>query len=605
MKRYTFLALFATLLVLAADTSSASAAAIGSPFGSSSGDVVTQITNFSNVDNNFQTMLRDLAHAIIGMSREIVTIMTIIAAAMWSLSVQDGQKLLWNYIFGIGVALNASDFLFSLYNTFIAGAGVTIAAPTFEGFTFKTPDNPNVPIVGPLINYFIQCMQRGAQILSTYAVNMTLLFAIITTSLNFALELNGGDKIHALVKTLLQTGFYLFLILNWVGGMNVCHSLLAGFESMAYVASGASDLVASAGSSELVTAPDQIITSAFSIFLAAWDAIKWTSPLIALVHITSMVASFLLLCRTALEVIITRLEFWVMVTVSIILLPFGMIPQLKFLADKAIGGIINCAIKMFTVTFLGTIGVTMLNGLAKETVQMVQANKDTWFDDITMTLSTLLFALVMFFVVKEIPKFTAGLLNGSPSLSGNDMRQAALEVAAKTSAAAGAVKGAAEATGGMGKWGGHESVGKNMLSMAGAAGGMGARFAANLGKAGAGSATRPLTQSFKAAKNNALRANGIKPQDDDEFLKAYEELVGPSKSIEEKFQEVRSNHLTSEKVGKKWDNATGYIKSAGNKMTHPIDSINSAVQKNFGRGVAHNDPTKEKNNNSNQNNDNK
>ena len=601
MKRYTFLALFVTLLVYAADTSSASAAAIGSPFGSSSGDVVTQITNFSNVDNDFQTMLRDLAHAVIGMSREIVTIMTIIAAAMWSLSVQDGQKLLWNYIFGIGVALNASDFLYSLYNTFIAGAGVTIAAPTFEGFTFKTPDNPNVPIVGPLINYFIQCMQRGAQILSTYAVNMTLLFAIITTSLNFALELNGGDKIHALVKTLLQTGFYLFLILNWVGGMNVCHSLLAGFESMAYVASGASDLVASAGSSELVTAPDQIITSAFSIFLAAWDAIKWTSPLIALVHIISMVASFLLLCLTALEVIITRLEFWVMVTVSIILLPFGMIPQLKFLADKAIGGIINCAIKMFTVTFLGTIGVTMLNGLAKETVQMVQANKDTWFDDITMTLSSLLFALVMFFVVKQIPKFTAGLLNGSPSLSGNDMRQAALEVAAKTSAAAGAVKGAAEATGGMGKWGGHNSVGKNMLSMAGAAGGMGARFAANLGKAGAGSATRPLTQSFKAAKKNALRANGIKPQDDDEFLKAYKELVGPSKSIEDKFQEVRSNNL----VGKKWDNATEYIKSAGNKMTHPIDSINSAVQKNFGRGVAHNDPTKEKNNNSKQNNDNK
>ena len=597
MKRYTFLALFATLLVFATDTSSASAAAIGSPFGSSSGDVVTQITNFSNVDNNFQTMLRDLAHAIIGMSREIVTIMTIIAAAMWSLSVQDGQKLLWNYIFGIGVALNASDFLYSLYNTFIAGAGVTIAAPTFEGFTFKTPDNPNVPIVGPLINYFIQCMQRGAQILSTYAVNMTLLFAIITTSLNFALELNGGDKIHALVKTLLQTGFYLFLILNWVGGMNVCHSLLAGFESMAYVASGASDLVASTGSSELVTAPDQIITSAFSIFLAAWDAIKWTSPLIALVHIISMVASFLLLCLTALEVIITRLEFWVMVTVSIILLPFGMIPQLKFLADKAIGGIINCAIKMFTVTFLGTIGVTMLNGLAKETVQMVQANKDTWFDDITMTLSTLLFALVMFFVVKQIPKFTAGLLNGSPSLSGNDMRQAALEVAAKTSAAAGAVKGAAEATGGMGKWGGHNSVGRNMLSMAGAAGGMGARFAANLGKAGAGSATRPLTQSFKAAKNNALRANGIKPQDDDEFLKAYKELVGPSKSIGDKAKAAYNGGVgNSVKIS---------IKSAGQVMTNPVNSINNAVQKNFGRGVTHNAPDKETNNNSNNTSDNK
>lgn len=601
MKRYTFLALFVTLLVYAADTSSASAAAIGSPFGSSSGDVVTQITNFSNVDNDFQTMLRDLAHAVIGMSREIVTIMTIIAAAMWSLSVQDGQKLLWNYIFGIGVALNASDFLYSLYNTFIAGAGVTIAAPTFEGFTFKTPDNPNVPIVGPLINYFIQCMQRGAQILSTYAVNMTLLFAIITTSLNFALELNGGDKIHALVKTLLQTGFYLFLILNWVGGMNVCHSLLAGFESMAYVASGASDLVASTGSSELVTAPEQIITSAFSIFLAAWDAIKWTSPLIALVHIISMVASFLLLCLTALEVIITRLEFWVMVTVSIILLPFGMIPQLKFLADKAIGGIINCAIKMFTVTFLGTIGVTMLNGLAKETVQMVQANKDTWFDDITMTLSTLLFALVMFFVVKQIPKFTAGLLNGSPSLSGNDMRQAALEVAAKTSAAAGAVKGAAEATGGMGKWGGHNSVGKNMLSMAGAAGGMGARFAANLGKAGASSTARPLTQSFKAAKNNALRANGIKPQDDEEFLKAYKELVGPSKSIEDKAKAAYNN----EDVGIFVKNAAKSIKSAGQAMINPVNSINNAVQKNFGRGVAHNDPTKEKNNNSNQNSDNK
>ena len=65
-----------------------------------------------------------------------------------------------------------------------------------------------------------------------------------------------------------------------------------------------------------------------------------------------------------------RVEFWTMALITIPLLPFGVIGQLKFLAEKAVNTMFNLAIKVFVIAFIATLSVNILTGLvdnAKET----------------------------------------------------------------------------------------------------------------------------------------------------------------------------------------------------------------------------------------------
>lgn len=45
----------------------------------------------------------------------------------------------------------------------------------------------------------------------------------------------------------------------------------------------------------------------------------------------------------AMEIVMAYFEFWTMALLTIPLLTFGVIPQLKFLADKSIGAMFNLA----------------------------------------------------------------------------------------------------------------------------------------------------------------------------------------------------------------------------------------------------------------------
>ena len=99
-----------------------------------------------------------------------------------------------------------------------------------------------------------------------------------------------------------------------------------------------------------------------------------------------------------------------MALITIPLLPFGVIEQLKFLSEKTIGTMFNLAIKIFVVAFIATLSLNILTGLldnARET-----ATSSDFIGNISYFLQVLLYALILFYMTKKIPELVSGLIIG-------------------------------------------------------------------------------------------------------------------------------------------------------------------------------------------------
>ena len=102
MKRLVILTLiFATLSAVGyADNESAISSATG---------------NLGGFGGNFQSQLANLSRSVMAAGRTIAVIMTAIAGVMVCLGINDGKKPLWNWILGIGLAINFGDLIVGLW----------------------------------------------------------------------------------------------------------------------------------------------------------------------------------------------------------------------------------------------------------------------------------------------------------------------------------------------------------------------------------------------------------------------------------------------------------------------------------------------------------
>ena len=63
----------------------------------------------------------------------------------------------------------------------------------------------------------IAVIMSGAAVIAPYAVNLTLLLAMIDGAIKVAFDLISGDKVKFLVMMILKVGFFIFLIHSWIG----------------------------------------------------------------------------------------------------------------------------------------------------------------------------------------------------------------------------------------------------------------------------------------------------------------------------------------------------------------------------------------------------
>ena len=365
--------------------------------------------------STFNNQLGGMSKSLLTAAKLIAVIMTAAAGCMVCFGIQDSRTAFWNWILGIGLAINFGDLLLNLWGVESVSAPPKIAS---YDLLLKSESDPTIDILSPFMRYYIGVIMQGAAAVAPYAINLTLILALIDGSIRLAFDLVGGDKVKFLVTTVLKVGFFIFLIHSWVGtnsNYQLMPALSSGFETMGYTAGGAQDMITEYvkgnPDSNIEVQSNQIVTNALNFFNIFLESAIQTNLLTILVGLVCVVAAVIILFLTALEMFMVRIEFWTMALITIPLLPFGVIDKLKFLSDKAIGAMFNLAIKIFVIAFLSTMSVNILTGLV-ENAKAASTSAD-FMGNISYFLQVLLYALILFFLTKKIPALVSGALRQS------------------------------------------------------------------------------------------------------------------------------------------------------------------------------------------------
>lgn len=309
--------------------------------------------------------------------------------------------------------------------------------------------------------------------------------------------LNGGEKLGAVIKQILFILFWLMLIANfqdWAQAFVnslINAGLIAGGKGGQYALLLDPSRIAGYGLDATIPLVNKLNGIRFDIV----DAI-----VIGLAYILIMLA-FLII---AIQVVLTQLEFYLILTLSSILLPWGLLKPTKFIAEKAIGAIISAGIKLMVLSFIIAIADNVLSNIAF-------AGADIQFNELW---SVFLTAATIAFLAWNAPGMAAGLISGSPSLSAGVMAQnmvagamvAGMGAQTISGGMKAAASGAGKATAGGIQMASAGKMGADLQKMAG--GGKAAQLATGIKTAGTSLVQSTLgkaTNSIKGAVNSNVQ----------------------------------------------------------------------------------------------------
>ena len=255
-----------------------------------------------------------------------------------------------------------------------------------------------------------------------------------------ALKLVEGDKLGYILKLVMKTGIYLFLIVNWLaapgnptGQLDLMHRLASGFEALGYTAAGDPD-------------SGWHVNSIFANGITFWESyhthIGDGSLVTKIVGVIGALVGVLFIFLIGLQMLVAKLEFYTMAMLTLPLLGFAPLPQTKFLFEKAIGAMFNLAIKVMCIGFFNVLIARVLSEFT-ENVKTASA-KTGFVGDISLLLQFLLLVIFLWLLVSKVPALVQGLLSGNPSLGGADLISSAKTV---KSAGSKAMHGAGSAAG--------------------------------------------------------------------------------------------------------------------------------------------------------------
>jgi type IV secretion system protein TrbL len=289
----------------------------------------------------------------------------------------------------------------------------------------------------------------------------------------FWLALDGADRIGTVIKKILFLGFWIWLTTSFPV---VAKAFVDSLIRIGLMAGGRP------GDYQLLLDPSRIAgyglnaTDALSQALdhVGFDIVD--AIIFGLSYIAIMVAFMVM----AVQAFLAVLEYYLMLAIVGVLMPFGILPQTKFLAEKAIAAIVACGIKLMVLAFILAVAEPVLANVRFSGTE-IKLN-ELW--------SVLLTSGGIALLAWKTPGFAAGLLAGSPSLGAGELAQ---NTTAGAMIAGGVVAGAVGAT-------------RAATNMAVAAGGHAARaagFVSQASQLGPGGALGVAQTAGSSALNSA------------------------------------------------------------------------------------------------------
>lgn len=377
----------------------------GTALAASSDSIVAGGTGLGG---NFDKQLALIGGAFVTLAKVTVLVMTAVAAMMVGWGIEDGKKTIWSWLLGAGLAINFGAFLTETGIVDMASsAGHGPSSPTFYSPDIKDDVKDMDVLSGFMDSYLNGVIKPGSQAILSPCLKLLLILTVLEVGWQMSFKLISGDKIKYLLSVIIKMGIFMFLMMNWIDLMG---ALGQGFQQIGFLAGGAG----ASGGVDLK--PDSIYKNGFYIFKHVWDEFNCKSIGLLLLNLLSLAVVVVCMILTAIEMFMARIEFYTMALITIPLLPFIMLDKFAFLAEKAIGGMFNLAIKLSVISFITAMAIPFMQTFRTK----MEATHDVWTQP-ALLFQAVLAAMVIYMLTKKIPEIVSSLINGQPSLSGGGM----------------------------------------------------------------------------------------------------------------------------------------------------------------------------------------
>jgi len=300
---------------------------------------------------------------------------------------------------------------------------------------------PDIGILTTLLNGFSGAFTSGLGFINGDAKWLLGTLMIIDLLLVILLNLSDGDHMKTLISKILRYGLFIWIVVDY---KNITNTVLDSFEMIGLKAGGG------AVSTAMLSDPSELASYGIWITEPIFEYIDNLGTIDALknlhkIMITGFTGLTIMLCFfiIGIQIFITYLEFYIVATLALVLIPFGVNKHTAFLGEKAIGAVLSFGIKLMVLAFIASVAIPLVKTWS---LPVDPTNKQIF--------CLLLGSLAITFLAWHAPGVASGLLSGSPSLTGGSAAGFALAGAAATAglglagsaAARGAMTAGAQAT---------------------------------------------------------------------------------------------------------------------------------------------------------------
>lgn len=227
------------------------------------------------------------------------------------------------------------------------------------------------------------------------------LLAIELVMMGLWWALGGGEQIVNVMKKLMYLLVWLWIV----------QSFPALAKAFAFSLAEAGEIAGGQpGTQDMLMDPSRIINIGLNVTAPLATALSQQGIFeigdgmaYAVMWLLAMLAFIII----AWQIFYCVLEFYLILTLVGILLPFGFFEPTKFLAEKSLGAIIASGVKLMVLSFIVAVSVTILGGLPIPTD----------IPDLETGMTMVMISGAIAFLAWNAPGVAAGLVAGSPSLS--------------------------------------------------------------------------------------------------------------------------------------------------------------------------------------------
>lgn len=239
---------------------------------------------------------------------------------------------------------------------------------------------------------------------ANWLLSVLIVIVLAWSGLQWAADESGsGNILKELIRKIILIGFFIWFVKEWPW---IVDHVVNGFVWAGTRAGNSSN-------TNIINDPSAIVFEGLRTTKNLVQEIANSRPWEMGFYFQNLIIFFLIIgCYAiiAIQVFLIQLEFGIIATLGIILLPFGIIKQTAFMAEKVFSYLINVGIKLMVLSFILSITYSILLNIALPDEPNLASN-----------INVLVCAAILMFSCWFLPNIAAAMLTGTPSLSARDV----------------------------------------------------------------------------------------------------------------------------------------------------------------------------------------